>query len=129
MNNHLGNKQIMARNIQKYMEINGKTRQDICQALGIKYTTFTDWIKGNTYPRIDKIEMMAQYFGITKSDLVEDSVLPPYTNIHPVATRRFPVLSTVACGEPILMQDEKEIYPCRFHPDRQGRQYDRSPDP
>ena len=31
----------------------------------------TDWINGRTYPRIDKIEKMAQYFGVQKSDLVE----------------------------------------------------------
>ena len=44
----------------------------MCDALGVKYTTFTDWVKGNSYPRIDKIELMANYFGITKADLVED---------------------------------------------------------
>ena len=44
----------------------------MCNALGVKYTTFTDWVKGNSYPRIDKIELMANYFGISKSDLVEE---------------------------------------------------------
>ena len=39
----------------------------MCDALGVKYTTFTDWVKGNSYPRIDKIELMANYFGISKS--------------------------------------------------------------
>lgn len=39
-------------------------------ALGVKYTTFTDWVKGNSYPRIDKIELMENYFGISKADLV-----------------------------------------------------------
>lgn len=68
----LGNKEIMARNIQYYMDKYEKTRQDMCEALGVKYTTFTDWVKGNSYPRIDKIELMANYFGIDKSDLVED---------------------------------------------------------
>lgn len=68
----LGNKEIMARNIQYYMDKYGKTRQDMCAALGVKYTTFTDWVKGNSYPRIDKIELMANYFGISKADLVED---------------------------------------------------------
>lgn len=69
---NLGNKKTMAQNIQYYMKLHNKTRNDICEALGIKYTTFTDWVKGNTYPRIDKIELMANYFGIEKSDLVED---------------------------------------------------------
>lgn len=54
------------------MEKYNKTRQDMCDALGVKYTTFTDWVKGNSYPRIDKIELMANYFGISKADLVED---------------------------------------------------------
>ena len=72
MKNNLGNKGTMAKNILYYMDINGKTRQDMCDALGVKYTTFTDWVKGNTYPRIDKIELMANYFGISKADLVEE---------------------------------------------------------
>lgn len=68
----LGNKKIMANNIQYYMDMYQKTRQDMCEALGVKYTTFTDWVKGNSYPRIDKIELMANYFGISKADLVEE---------------------------------------------------------
>lgn len=68
----LGNKKVMARNIQRLMDETGKSRNDLCEALGVKYTTLTDWIKGNTYPRIDKIELMANYFGVSKSDLIED---------------------------------------------------------
>lgn len=69
---NLGNKAVMAKNIKYYMELHNKTRNDMCDALGVKYTTFTDWVKGNAYPRIDKIELMANYFGITKADLIED---------------------------------------------------------
>lgn len=69
---NLGNKEIMSKNIQYYMNKYEKSRQDMCEALGVKYTTFTDWVKGNSYPRIDKIELMANYFGIEKSDLVEE---------------------------------------------------------
>ena len=68
----LGNKEVMAKNIQRLMNETGKSRNDLCEALGVKYTTLTDWIKGNTYPRIDKIELMANYFGVSKSDLIED---------------------------------------------------------
>lgn len=50
----------------------GKERTDICNDLGFKYTTFTDWYNGNKYPRIDKIEILAKYFGVLKSDLIED---------------------------------------------------------
>lgn len=71
--NNLGNKQIMAANIVKYMQINGKDRNDISKALDVPYTTVSDWINGNTYPRIDKIEKLAAYFNVRKSDLVEEN--------------------------------------------------------
>lgn len=72
MSNNLGNKKTMAENIKYYMDKNNKTRKDMCEALGISYMTFSDWVNAKTYPRIDKIEMMANYFGIQKADLVED---------------------------------------------------------
>ena len=31
----------------------------------------SDWVNGKKFPRIDKIELLAQYFGIQKSDLIE----------------------------------------------------------
>ena len=69
----LGNKQIMAKNIRKYMELNNMTQTDLCNALGLKFMTVSDWVNAKSYPRIDKIEMMANYFGISKADLVEES--------------------------------------------------------
>lgn len=71
------NKRIMARNIKRYMEQKGVTNQQLCDALDFKYTTFMDWIKGVTYPRIGKVEAMANYFGCEKSDLIEDKKEKP----------------------------------------------------
>ncbi len=68
----LGNRSVFSRNLRRQMEKNDVSRNDICKALGFKYSTFSDWINGNKYPRIDKIEMMANYFHIEKSDLIED---------------------------------------------------------
>lgn len=68
----LGNKEIMAKNLRHYMDVNNKTRNEICSALDVSYSTFTDWINGNSYPRIDKIELLANYFGIEKADLIEE---------------------------------------------------------
>ena len=64
----------MADNILYYMNLNNKTRNDLCHDLGFKYTTLTGWLTAEKYPRIDKIEMMANYFGITKADLVEERI-------------------------------------------------------
>ena len=72
----MDNKNIFAKNLNYYMEENGKSRRDICEALGFSYYTFTDWVKGKKYPRMDKVEMLANYFGILKSDLIEEKEKP-----------------------------------------------------
>lgn len=95
---NLGNKEIMAKNIRYYMELNRVTQTEICQALGFKMPTFSDWINAKTYPRIDKIEIMAQYFGIEKSDLVEDRSEGSRSAINAV---RINVLGSVPAGVPV----------------------------
>ena len=98
----LGNKEIFAKNLNYYMNINKKNRSDVCRDLDIPYSTFTDWCNANIYPRIDKIEMLANYFDIKKSDLVEnkeklDMIGNPVTSI--------PVLGTVKAGYDYLAQE------------------------
>lgn len=68
----MDNKNIFALNLKRYMELKGKSRTDISEALGISYFTVSDWVNGKKYPRMDKVEMLANYFGIKKSDLIED---------------------------------------------------------
>lgn len=67
----MDNKNVFAENLNYYMREYGKSRRDVCEALGVSYYTFTDWVKGKKYPRMDKVEMLANYFGILKSDLIE----------------------------------------------------------
>ena len=81
MKSDLGNKNIMAANIRYYLEANNMKRKDLCDALGFKYSTVTAWLNAEKYPRIDKIEMMANYFRISKSDLVERQSESPAKNL------------------------------------------------
>ena len=109
----LGNKAIMAENIKYYMDLNNKSRNDMCEALGFKYSTFTDWVNGKKYPRIDKIEMIANYFGIEKSDLVEkrDKSLPEGTIPYvPEPMVNVPLVGSVNCGTPLFAEDNIEGY-------------------
>lgn len=68
----LGNKEVMSRNLKYYIERSGKDRRELAEIWGFPYSTVTDWINAKKYPRIDRIEVMADYFGIKKSDLIED---------------------------------------------------------
>lgn len=65
-------KEVFAKNLKKYMELNGKSRREVCAALGYSYFTFSDWVNGKKMPRMDKVEQLANYFGILKSDLIEE---------------------------------------------------------
>lgn len=71
MTNSLGNKKIMANNIRRHLDSLGLNVKDFATLMNFKYTTVLDWVNAKTYPRIDKIELMANYFKVDKSDLVE----------------------------------------------------------
>lgn len=68
------NKEIFANNLSFYMKQKGVDRNTLCADLDLKYTTVRDWLKGITYPRIGKIELLANYFNINKSDLIENKI-------------------------------------------------------
>lgn len=68
----LGSRDVMGKNIKRLLDEKGITRQELSDKLDIRYSTLTDWINGNTYPRIDSIERLANFFGVNKSDLVEE---------------------------------------------------------
>ena len=108
----LGNKEIFSRNLRTLMQRSGKDRNQVCEDLGFKYTTFTDWYNGNKYPRIDKIELLANYFGVLKSDLIEDKPSLP-SNVTPIDfshLQRIPILGRIAAGVPIYAEENIEGY-------------------
>ena len=69
---NIGNKEIFAQNLNRYLNRSGVDQKIVAEAVGVAASTFNEWTKGKKYPRIDKIELLAQYFGILKSDLIEE---------------------------------------------------------
>lgn len=65
-------KEVFAENLRRYMEQRGKTQKELAEIAGVSAPTMHDWLKAKKYPRIDKIEILANYFGILKSDLIEE---------------------------------------------------------
>jgi transcriptional regulator with XRE-family HTH domain len=58
------------------MADSGKTQKELADAIGVSAPTFNEWISGKKFPRIDKIQKLADYFGILKSDLIEEKLTP-----------------------------------------------------
>ena len=66
------NKDVLSKNLKKYISKSGKDRTTIAEELDLSYSTLTDWINGKKYPRINNIERLASYFNVSKTDLIED---------------------------------------------------------
>ena len=66
------NKKIFAKNLNYYMTTNNKTQSDLVTDLNLTALTVSDWANGKKYPRVDKMQLLADYFGILKSDLTEE---------------------------------------------------------
>ena len=67
--------EVFAKNLRYYMESRGKNQKELAEIVGVSAPTMNDWLKAKKYPRIDKIEIMAKYFGILKSDLIEEKTI------------------------------------------------------
>ena len=69
---NIGNKEVFAKNLRYFIERSGRTQKEVCEIVGVSTSTFNDWVRAKKYPRIDKIEALANYFNILKSDLIEE---------------------------------------------------------
>lgn len=65
-------KEVFAKNLRYYMERNGKSQKELAEIAGVSAPTMSDYLNAKKFPRIDKIDILADYFGILKSDLIED---------------------------------------------------------
>ena len=65
-------KEIFAKNLRYYLERDGITQKELAEIAGVSAPTMNDYLSAKKYPRIDKIERMANYFRILKSDLIEE---------------------------------------------------------
>ena len=95
---------IFSANINLLMKERGLTRKKACNDLGIKYTTFCDWINGRTLPREDQLVKLGNYFGLEPGDLLVEmnsddlQVQRERLNGYAMSARRLPMdlLSTLS---------------------------------
>ncbi len=65
-------KKIFAKNLKYYMNLNNKSQIDIINDLNINKSAISTWCNGTRLPRMDKVDMLAKYFNINRSDLIEE---------------------------------------------------------
>ena len=68
----LWSKEVFSKNLQYFMKLKGISQKELAENIGVSAPTLNEWIKAKKYPRIDKIERLADYFKCLKSDLIEE---------------------------------------------------------
>ena len=66
-------KEILANNIKNLLKMQGFSREMVAEGIGVKYTTFCDWAKGRTYPKMEYIKEIADFFCVTLNGLLEEN--------------------------------------------------------
>ena len=83
-------------NITNLLILNGKTQKEMCDHFKWGYSTVSSWCNGTRLPRMDKVDKMCEYFGCTRSDLLEDRRKP-----RPQHSISIPVYARVGAGIPL----------------------------
>lgn len=63
---------IFSKNLNYYVYQSGKQQKEIAEILGFNPKTFNGWCKGLSLPTMGKVQKIADYFGIGKSDLLDE---------------------------------------------------------
>ncbi|WP_077317622.1 LexA family protein [Virgibacillus proomii] len=97
-------KEIFAKNLQQLLEARKVDQKDLANYLNTSETSVSNWVKGYKYPRIGNIQKIADYFGVKKSDLIEEKGKNPV-----FTTTKYPFLPvSVAAGLPEVVDPVTE---------------------
>ena len=105
----------IAENIKRIRLEHGLSQSELGKIAGVSDKAVSTWELGLKTPRMGAVEKMANYFGITKSAIVDDapdtltqkSIIPPGFEPMP-KMRKVPLIGAIACGEPITAIQNRE---------------------
>ena len=59
--------------LKSYMDQFGMNQTDIAKRLNVSKQTVSDWMNGKKFPRVDKMQQLADIFGVLLSDMYTPS--------------------------------------------------------
>ena len=69
-------KRIFQKKFRELLEQRQLSQKEIAEICNVSTSTVSTWFKGINIPRMDKIERLANYFGLPKSYFIEESPAP-----------------------------------------------------
>lgn len=94
-------REIFAENLTRLVNGSKLPQSKIAKRINVSPQTFNTWIQGKAIPRMGKIQLLADYFKIGKSDLIEEK-----SNITISQGIKIPVLGSVPAGVPITAVED-----------------------
>lgn len=94
-------REIFAENLTRLVNGSKLPQSEIAKRINVSPQTFNTWIQGKAIPRMGKIQLLADYFKIEKSDLIEEK-----SNITLSQGIKIPVLGSVPAGIPITAVED-----------------------
>ena len=65
-------KKIFSTNLKSLLTERSKNQLEVAKSIGVSPQTFNTWTQGIAIPRMGKLQKLADYFGVNKSDLLEE---------------------------------------------------------
>lgn len=101
-------KEVFAKNLNHFLNKNGKSQADLVAYMNTTASTVSDWCNGKKYPRVDKMQKLADYFGVLKSELTEEN--PELISVDYSPNHKIPVLGRISAGLPLYAEEHVEGY-------------------
>lgn len=111
----------IAENIKRIRAEHGLSQAELGKIAGVSDKAVSTWELGLKTPRMGAVEKMANYFGITKSAIVDDVQTAPAASKEPTIPPGFdpmpemdmvPLVGRIACGTPITAEQNVERIVC-----------------
>lgn len=80
-------KSIFAKNLSDLLSRHNIAQLELANKMGVAASTVSSWCNGEKMPRMDKIEWMANFFNVTRSDLIEEHHRSENFNVIKIAGR------------------------------------------
>lgn len=100
-------REILAKNLNELLDLKRKSQADVIRDTGFAEATVRSWFNGEKYPRLDKIQALADYFNVSRSRITEDQSdgMLKVSQLIPI-----PILGDIACGEAITAEENIQGY-------------------
>lgn len=89
-------------NIKRLREQHNMTQMDLANEISVSDKTISSWENGIRVPRMGAIERLSRIFNVSKSEILGETVRSAFMPVP--ATHLVPVLGRIACGTPILAE-------------------------